>query len=197
VQPLRPFAALSDPAESLVVVPPGGLEERAQVKQGGWENGALDEKECDQEPADAPVPIQKRMDRLELGVNQRDVNHRRQGSIVQELLPISQAGHQLCRRRGNVGCVCQGGPGRPDPVLRSAKLTGSRSVTPNAPHQLLVELPHEPEGERECLETLAPVLEGDYVVPHLAEVGGTALDNNPGLGREQFAQSGLGPFDPA
>lgn len=62
---------------------------------------------------------------------------------MQERLPLPEARHHLLRRRGHVSRIRQGAAGRPDPVLRAAKLTRCGKIAAHAGHELAVQLPDQ------------------------------------------------------
>ena len=196
-QPRLPFPVFRHPLQAGVVLLARSFKVSAQVEKGFRQEAAGDEQQRNEQAADAPVAVEKRMDGLELRVDERGVHQRREGVVVKELLPLPKAGHQLAGRRGNVPGVLEDASGRTDPVLGAAKLSRGSRVSPDAPHQSLVQLPHETQGERQRVQAPYPVLQGGHVVGHLLQIGCIPFDLCPGPRGKQLAQGSLRALDAA
>src|SRR4051812_22816773 len=81
LEPLFPRALRSDTLEVVVVGVPMLLEVEAQVQQRLREHLVGAEQQRDQEPTDAAVAVEKRMDRLELDVSERGLDEDRRRAV--------------------------------------------------------------------------------------------------------------------
>ena len=105
--------------------------------------------------------------------------------------------HQAVGRSRHEGRVGERAARWADPVLAAPELAWRGSVAAHATHQLLVQLTHQAQRERQGTQSLDAVFERDDVVADLAQIGGAALDRRSGFGGEQLAERGLRAFDPA
>src|SRR4030095_6683019 len=110
------------------------------------------------------------------------------------LLPRSQAVHQGVRRRWDIRRVRQRCAGCPDPVLCLSEFAGRRMVTADTGHKLRVKLSSESKRQRYRREGLAPVLEGDRVLRHFAEIRRAPFYCCTPLRSEQLSEGRLGAF---
>ena len=81
------------------------FEVQAQVQQWLRQHIVGAEEQGDQQPADAPVAIQERMDCLELHVRQRGLDQQRRlhRVVVQEFFELAHAFHDPIRWRRDEG----------------------------------------------------------------------------------------------
>ena len=79
LQPLLDLASLAHCLQSFVVRRPVLLEVSAEVEQGSSDPLLLQEVEDDEDASEPAVAVQERVDRLELGVDQRRLDDRRMG----------------------------------------------------------------------------------------------------------------------
>src|SRR6266498_1531461 len=120
------------------------LEERAEIEQRLLEELLRLQQERDEQPADAAVAVEKRMDRLELIVNERQADQRREMRLgVQELLEQVERGVHLRDRRRDVRRLRDLRSRLPDPVLHRAELARGAAIAAHALHQLTVQLADE------------------------------------------------------
>jgi hypothetical protein len=76
------------------------LEEVGQVQNWFFENPLFTEQERNQQPTNASVAIEKRMNRLKLGVRQADFDEQRKPAVgMQKLFQIRQMVGNRVRRR--------------------------------------------------------------------------------------------------
>ena len=98
-----PLAAPRPRPSVIVVSLPVASEGVGQVQHRLAEHAALGQRERRQQTADVPVPIQERVDRLELDVGERDPNeHRKPIVLVQEAFEVAErfgTGRSVRRRR--------------------------------------------------------------------------------------------------
>lgn len=145
------------------------------------------ELEGDEEPANAPVAIKKRVDGLELGVRQTAADERRQiVLLVQELLQVVECTRHLGDRRRHKGSLRKGRVLRPDPVLALAELAGELVGPADAAHKLSVDLAYEPQREGEFGQPFQAVVHGADVVHDLFDIPGHLP-----LGRVQLEGEGI------
>ena len=149
-QPLLPCSPLRQSKEMGVVSLARGLEVGAQVEERRGQHAARHQQERDQEASDAAIAVEEGVDRLEVGVGDGGVHERRQGLVVEEPLPGGEARHQLIGRGRDVGRVVHRAARRSDPVLAAPELARRRHVPAHPPHEVLVQLAHEPQrnGQR-------------------------------------------------
>ena len=107
------------------------LEGQADVEQGLLQQIPMLDEQRDQEPADAAVAIEERMDRLELRMGETNPNQGRQTAIVMQppLQRREGVGDGFGRRWDKAGVA---GPAAADPVLRPAEFT--RAACPRLEH---------------------------------------------------------------
>src|SRR4030095_3131801 len=86
--------------------------------------------------------------------------------------------------------------GCPDPVLCLSEFAGRRMVTADTGHKLRVKISSEAKRQLYRLETVAPVLEGDHVLRHFAEIRRAPFYCCTHLRSEQLSEGRLGAFDP-
>lgn len=90
VEPPFPIAAGPNGVEQLVVERTVALEEEARIEHRLPKRAVRDQLQDDEKPADAAVPVEKRMDGLELHMAQRRFDERRHGLgvVVEEPLEV-------------------------------------------------------------------------------------------------------------
>src|SRR5437016_3356254 len=97
LDPVLPFSVLADSQQRAVVLVAVLFEESAEVQERLRQDLPVTQEQADQQPADASIPIDKRMDRLELVVNQGQADQlRRFVGGVDVPLPLPQSlGHGI------------------------------------------------------------------------------------------------------
>src|SRR5438874_1804341 len=194
-EPLPPLASLRHAEQARVVLLARALEEGAQVEERRGQHALGDEQQRDEQPSDAPVAVEEGVDGFELRVHERGVNEWGERVVVQEVLPGAEALHEAVRRRRHEGGVGERASRRADPVLAAPETAGRCGVAPRPTHESLVQLPHEPQRQRQRAQSLHAVLERDDVVGDLTQVSRAARDGGTSLGREELAEGRLRPFD--
>src|SRR6266498_5290977 len=130
--------------QAVVVLGAVLLEEPAQVQERQREHLPLTEQERHEQPSDAPVAVEERVDRLELRVGEPGVHERRERLIVQELLEVAENVHELPRWRRHERRVSDRRGAGADPVLRPPELARIAMLATHALHELGVDLANEP-----------------------------------------------------
>lgn len=111
------------------------------------------------------------MNRLKLFVHDGALNEvRKCPAFMKEALPICEQLLHLIRRRWNIRCGLDGAAGRTDPILTSAELPRSRTISPHTLHKLCMDFPNEAKGQRKFLESLKPVFHGRDIVPDFPDI---------------------------
>ena len=130
------------------------LEEQAQVEQRLLQNPGIDQHQHDQEPAQATVAVQKRVDGFELHMGQGSSHQHRQGMgsvrrAMDEVLQLPHARvHQPRWRRHEAGVARSGAA---DPVLTAAELPRQPVGSAAPGQQPGVDFAQQTGGEREAL----------------------------------------------
>jgi len=141
--------------EEVVVLIPVALQVHGQVEQRLRQDRTLDQNQRNEE---TPIPVQERMDHLELVVGHREMNQERNGSVVKELLEVVERRvhcvdgwrheHRVGRRRAAY------------PVLAPSELPRRRVAAAYACHQSLVRLAEQSQARRR-FRRLRPQSGGD------------------------------------
>src|SRR5690606_27196199 len=131
-EPGLPVAFPPDEVEQRVVLLAVLLEVEAEVEQRIAQHAVVAEQKRDQEPADAAVAVEERMDRLELHVGEAGPDEVRQAvaPIVEEALERSHRVRDRGVRRRHEHGITR--PGAADPVLGTPKLAGVLAAPPPA-----------------------------------------------------------------
>src|SRR5438270_4751604 len=74
LQPGFPMPGIADGHKPVVILGPMEFEIMAQIQQWKFQNATLTQQKRNQQPSDAPVAVQERVNRLELGVSQSTDN---------------------------------------------------------------------------------------------------------------------------
>ena len=122
------------------------------------------------------------MDRFKLVVCQCDGNERWQIGIVEKFFPCRQAGFDFIRRGRNKQCRFRRATRLGNPVLNFAEFTPFGIVSPNVGHQLFVQLPDEPDADRQFLEACDVVFQGDHIIAHFPQIIGAAFHSDARFG---------------
>src|SRR5271165_4693888 len=77
-KPFFPIAGVADGLEMLIVGSAVPFEKMVQIEHGLEENLTLTEEEGDEEPPDASVAVEERVNRLELGMSETNLNKQRE-----------------------------------------------------------------------------------------------------------------------
>src|SRR5439155_5817059 len=100
------------------------FEVMAEVEKRPRQRAPFTKKEGNQQTTDAPITVEKGMDRLKLRMCQPTMDQQRKRSlVVKELLEVVQGLMHLMYRRGHERGVRERASSRSDPVLAGAKLT--------------------------------------------------------------------------
>ena len=104
---------------------------------------------------DAAVAVEERVDRLELRVGERGLDERRQRVVVEELLP-RRRGSPSARRAAAARSVASASvhPAGPIQFWLRRNSPGRGRVAAHAAHELLVQLAHEAQRERQRAQPL-------------------------------------------
>ena len=191
-------APVACPRESGDVVAGPRGEDQRDRRQDARRESASSQHQLDQRASGAPVPVDERMDRLELRVGDGGLRNRGQGVVVAERGEVGkQLVDQLVRRRhkgrctrvvvapanpvldrtGATGVLREARPGEQEAMRLEHDLHADRSA---GRHRL-----HGPEHRLDVPEDL----QGGDIARFLAELAG-------GLGAEQPAAAHLQPLDP-
>lgn len=196
-EPRLPVAALAHLVQERVVIRPALLEEEAQVQHRLAQRALAPEQERDEQPPDAPVPVQKRVDGLELHVRETRAEQGREFQVlpVPEALQIRHALADPMRRRRHE--VRRGRPAPADPVLGAPELARALARAAAPREQPAVDLADKPRRER---ETIPPhprqaVFERRHVVRDLDHVVNRRARRPLHLEHEQVGERGLRPLD--
>jgi hypothetical protein len=169
--PALPPAVLPYGAEAIVVLGPVALQVVAYVEERSVQDARVDELEGDEEPAHAPVAVQKRVDGLELGMHEAAVDEHGQVALfVQEILKVVERLGHLGDRRRDEGGPGEGRPARADPVLAPSELAGELVGATGAAQELGVYLADQAQRQRQGRQPLQTVVHGPDVVHDLLHV---------------------------
>ena len=171
-------------------------ERHAEVQQRLVEQPPVLDEQRDQQPADAAVSVQERVDRLELHVRESGPHQGRQVAVG--MPPALQ-------RRQNVRDVLgrgrdEAGVARPaaaDPVLRAADLAGQLVRAAGAAHQNPVGFAQQAHAERQPIRIRklpASVRDGSHVVADLLDIVGSFGATGRFIG-DDVRQRGLRALD--
>ena len=157
--------------EIVVVKRAVALEKIRQVQHRSLQDPFADEVEGNHEAPNTPVAVQKRMDRLELIVDERDLQQFREVVllVMHESLEVRhQVIDQGVHGRHEYGVVDRGAA---DPVLAAPELAWHLVLAPDPMHQDSVRFADQPGGERKRLESVdCLVHRGDVVLDFLPVV---------------------------
>jgi hypothetical protein len=165
------------------------LEVVREVQHGLVQHAALGEQERDQQPPDAAVAVEERVNRLELDVGQRDLDERWQVVVaMEELLQLAERrGHHMVRGRHERRVVqpCAGGT---DPVLAGSQFAGLQTTAAHAFHLLGVDFADQAHGHRQLGQAREPMVHRAHVVDDLVHIARQILVEQLRFGREQVLQ---------
>ena len=171
-------------------------ERHAEVEQWLFEQAPVLDEQRDQQPPNAAVAVQERVDGLELHVREPSAHQRRQVAVgMPPPLQRRQRGRNVLGRRRNEA----GGTRTPaaDPVLRPPNLPRQLVAAADAAHQDAMGLAQKADAERQPVrigEPGASVCEGVHVVAHLLDI----FESLGAAGRVEghhVRERGLHPFD--
>src|SRR5436190_17794211 len=148
-EPGFPISVFAHEVQQRVVVVSALLQVEAQVKQGLVENSFALKDQRDEQPTDAPVPIEKRMDGLELYMGERRLQQRGSalGLVMQPRLECAHAFLHIGGGRWDVSRVA--GPCPTQPVLRAAELARVLFGTTTVAKEDSVDLSEQTVRQRE------------------------------------------------
>jgi hypothetical protein len=107
------------------------------------------EQERDQQPPDAAIAVEERVDGLELRVRHRCVDERRELLVMEERLQVPERFTETMRSWRNERCGRERRVTRADPVLRGAELAGLTLAPAGVLHPLGVDLADEAKRQRQ------------------------------------------------
>jgi hypothetical protein len=145
------------------------FEENGQIQQRLRQDAALQQHQWDQQPSQASVAIQERVDGFKLVVGHRELDEQRHSSFVEEGFEVAQRivhgvnGGRHKRRVGRRGSA--------DPILAAAKLAWCGIAAAYASQQLCMNFSQESQAQWKLLgQSGDAMLERSHVVAHLAHV---------------------------
>ena len=197
VDPLLPLAVLADVEKQAVVVVAMPFEKSAEIEQRMIEQLLRVKEKRDQQPSDAAVAVEKRMNGLEVVVDQRErINAGRCDGACRNFSNASSASCIVGNRRRDVLRVGDSRAGRADPVLQMPELARVAAAAANAAHQPFVHFANEAKAERQLLQPLQSVVERGDVVRHFVDIA--ASDRSVAcFESDQVADRRLRSFDAA
>ncbi len=196
VEPRLPVALAAHAVEQVVVGRAVPLQVEAEVEERLVQYRRATEHQRDEQPADATVAVEERVDGLELHVRESRTHKDRQ-AIAVRVEEALQVGHAVLdrrvRRRDETGVP---GPRAADPVLRAPELARG-AAAPAAPRQQhAVDLAYQPVGEREPRsQSGKPVVESGDVVGDLRDVADGRAGQFLQLEEQEVRQRRLRPLD--
>jgi hypothetical protein len=195
-EPRKEIAALAREEQVVVVLAAVLLEIGGEVEQWLGQRATEDQHQGDEQPTDAPVAVEERVDHLELVVRERQLHQQRQVVLVQEPFEVRQRHAHLLRGRGHEHRIGQRVAA--DPHRTGPQLAWPAVLAPYAAQQELVHLTQQPNRDREAAaHPVEPVLHRDHVVAHLARVVGLVGRRClPRLEAEQLAHIRPRTLDP-
>src|SRR2546428_6913950 len=160
------------------------------------ERVALAKKKRDQQPADAAVAIEERMNRLELSVCEAYFDQQRQViAFVQERFEVAESFRYFVRRWRNERGVRQRRPSRPNPILTATQLARSQSGSADAMQQLRVNLADEATRDRKLFQPREAVIHRPDVIHDLVDIARRVCLEHLCFRREQILERTLRSFD--
>jgi hypothetical protein len=172
------------------------LEEQARVQHWLAQHAVGQQLQHDQQPPEASVAVEKRMDGLELDMDERRLDQRRHGLgvVVEEALERRQAIRHCIGRGRDEGRVAW--PGAPDPDLGAAHFTGRPAPAAGMRQQHLVHLAEQARAQRQpAAQILQTAFERRDAAADLARIlhrhAGLLVD----LVQQQVRQRGLRALD--
>jgi hypothetical protein len=179
------------------------LEERAQVENRGVETPTATEQEGYQETSDATVAVPKRVNGLELVVNERKPHEERVGIrpiASQVALEIIQClGHIRNRGRYEPRVLDLRTETATDPVLAVSELPRPLSPTADSLHQGLVDLSNQPQANGKVVQPIETMAHSVDVVQNLLciviEAAWCWSSSRFRLDQDELLRSGNGAFD--
>src|SRR5450756_2541650 len=195
-EPCFPVSLEPRQIEEPVVLVAVLLEKQAQIEERLPEHSVVAEQQRDQQAADAAVPVQERMDRLELRVGEPGPDEMRQALaiVVNEMLESGDTLRHLGVRRRHIVRVAR--PRAADPILRTSELPGILVAPTPALEQLAVHFADEARTDRRAApQARETVLERRHIPAHLDNV----VDRRPrcllDLEEQEIGERRLGPLD--
>jgi hypothetical protein len=196
--PLFPRPLLTYREEELIVLIPVLLEISAQMKHGLGEQLLRTEKHGDEKTPDPSIPIQERMNDLELVVNESQAHERRQlRRGVKVFFERIQSEVHFVDWGRDKGCILESASRGTNPVLRASKLAWGLSFAPNPCHQLLMDLTNQTKRHRQGGKPRQPILHRLNVVGYLSDVGHMLLTETGSLEKKQVRKGSLSALDSA
>jgi len=177
---------------------PVAFQESAEIKQGLRQATTLAEHPGDEQTADAPVAVHKRVDRFELIMGQGELD--KDGKIarvMEELLEIPEQGAQRRRRGWHKTRFVQGLPLTPDHDLAIPKRARPFRAAAHPFQQAFVDFAQEAEADGQVRQPLQSVLQRPDLVGDFGNVGVFRLVFGLEFKKEQLLQSRDRAFDAA
>ncbi len=151
------------------------------------------QKQTDEQPPDATIAIEKRVDRLELSVRQPRLEdgRRRPELVVKEPLEVVESHRHLVGWRRHEASIRQASP--TDPVLRTPKLARRSGAAAAVLEQDAMHLAQEAKTQRKAARAnpVEAVLEGSDVARDLPHVCDRSSRRDGILVLQELDQAGL------
>ena len=195
-EPLLPISRLPHALQQVVVARAVLLEVQGQVQERLPQHPLGAQQQGDQEPSDAPVTVQKGMNRLELHVGERrlEQDRRRFRLVVQPAFERPHAFRDALRGRRDEHRVPR--PGSPYPVLGAAEFAGLPVGPSTALEEHAVDLADQSVRQRKVVSQPAqPVFESGDVVRHLYHVVEGDARRFLQLEQQEIRERRLRPFN--
>ncbi len=197
--PARPVAVARHRQQALVVLVAVRFKKRTHVEHGALNHAVLPQKQRHQHAPQAAVAIQERVQRLKLGVQDRQLHQAVGGVAMQVLFPGAHGIGQLVGANRHKARLLHRAASRTDPIGNAPILAWRLALAAYAIEQYLVRLAHHALRQRHAGQQLLGHAHGGAVVEHLADIvaarlaqfRGTAF----GLKLQHLAHGGLGAFD--
>ena len=171
-QPALPLPTLTYMQKQIVVLIAIGLEVCAQVEQSLRKKSPCTQEKCDQQPTYASIPVNERVNRLKLVVDQAQSHQRRNMILgVQVALELAKRIRHLSGRRRDEGRILKGAARRTNPVLTTTEFPWRSAVAAHTFHQIMVQLSDQPQAHWQGPETQDPLLKCPNVVVDFPHIG--------------------------
>jgi len=196
--PAVPVTCGADVEEMAVIVVAVSLKIRGKVEQRLRKQAGVAEIKGDEKPTDATVAVKKRVDGLELIVEEGDFDEMGLGGVTMQVaFPLAEERVNLVGGWRHVSGGVQRGAGTSDPVLGAAEFAGGFRGFPAA-HRLEengVSFLDEAGGDGNLTEPGQAGLQGTDMVGDLDDGGTRGLFIRVHLEEEEFIDFGIGVLD--
>lgn len=131
-QPSLPIAVVPYRLDAIIIFLTIPLEIIRQIQHRLEQHVLFTQQKRDEQPADASIAVQKRVDGLELGVDQADLDQQGQRRpVMEEPFQVAEGIEDFMGRGRNESGFGQGATARPDPVLAGSQLAGGQMLPPS------------------------------------------------------------------